>query len=76
MKPFTPPISFSNRQLTLIMRAAELIPLSQRDGYLRSVAGRLVDLPYTPSNADVEAAVTFVLNTRGIAVGADLFRAA
>jgi hypothetical protein len=75
MKPFTRPISFSNRQMALVMRGAEMLPVSQRDTYLRSVAGRLSDLP-RPSLADVQAAIVFVLNTRGIAVGADLFRAA
>jgi hypothetical protein len=66
-------LSFSNRQLRLIMNAAEMIPQSQRDTFLRSVANRLGDLHH-PTLADVQSAVTFVLNCRGVAVGADLFR--
>jgi hypothetical protein len=65
-------LSFSNRQLRLIMNAAEMIPQSQRDTFLRSVANRLSD--HQPTLADVQSAVTFVLNCRGVAVGADLFR--
>jgi hypothetical protein len=68
-------LSLSDRSLRVVIKAAEMLPVSQRDSFLRSVAGRLADL-HQPSLADVQAAIVFVLNTRGIAVGADLFHAA
>jgi hypothetical protein len=67
-------LSFSDGQLRLVIKAAEMIPVSQRDSFLRSIAGRLADL-HQPTLGDVQAAIVFVLNTRGIAVGADLFHA-
>jgi hypothetical protein len=67
-------LSLSDKQLRLVMDSASLIPVSQRDGFLRSIAGRLCDLPYQPSLADVEEAIRFVLACRGVAIGKDHFR--
>jgi hypothetical protein len=68
------PLALSDSQLRLVMESAALIPVSQRDSFLRSIAGRLCDLPYQPSKADVEEAIRFVLATRGVAAGKDHFR--
>jgi hypothetical protein len=68
-------IGFTNRQLRLVMRGAELISLPQRDSYLRSVAGRLTGYPYAIRDIDVEEAIRFVLETRGICYGKSLFAA-
>jgi hypothetical protein len=69
-----PPLSLSDRSLRAVIKAAEMLPVSQRGTYLQSVANRLAD-QQQPSLADVQAAIVFVLNTRGIAVGGDLFAA-
>jgi hypothetical protein len=65
-------LSLSDLGLRLIMDSASLIPVSQRDSFLRSIAGRLCDLD-APTRADVESAIRFVLATRGIAAGKDHF---
>jgi hypothetical protein len=67
-------ISFNDRQLALVMQAAAMLPVGQRDSFLRSIAGRLGDLPYAPSNADIEKAVVFVLGNYGVAIGANVLR--
>jgi hypothetical protein len=67
------PLSLSDRSLRVVIKAAEMLPVGQRDSFLRSIA--VADL-HQPSLADVQAAIVFTLNCRGIAVGKDLFRAA
>jgi hypothetical protein len=67
-------ISFNDRQLALVMQAAAILPVGQRDSFLRSIAGRLGDLPYVPSDADIEKAIVFVLGNYGVAIGANVFR--
>jgi hypothetical protein len=67
-------ISFNDRQLALVMQATAILPVGQRDLFLRSIAGRLGDLPYAPSNADIEKAIVFVLGNYGVAIGANVFR--
>jgi len=42
-----------------------MLPEFQRDDFVRSIANRLRDLPYPPSDADVHAAVSLVLSSRG-----------
>jgi hypothetical protein len=58
-------LSLSDRQMEQLKTAAALLPIHARDSFLRSVAGRLVDIA-TPSDHDVAVAVSFVLNCRGI----------
>jgi hypothetical protein len=55
-------LSLSDRQMEQLKTAAALLPM---DSFLRSVAGRLVDIA-TPSDHDVAVAVSFVLNCRGV----------
>jgi hypothetical protein len=67
------PLSLSDRSLRVVLESAALIPQSQRDSFLRSIAGRLADVP-KPTLGDVQQAICFVLATRGIAVGKAHFR--
>jgi hypothetical protein len=62
-------ISFTDKQLALVMQAAELVPVNDRDNFLRSISSRLVDLPYLLRDCDIEQAVAFVLETRGVVIG-------
>jgi hypothetical protein len=50
---------------------SKTLPPGARDSFLRSIAGRLVDIA-APSDADIAAAVNFVLSTRGISTPAYL----
>jgi hypothetical protein len=61
----------SDQQLKTVQTAAAPLPPAARDSFLRSIAGRLVDIA-TPSDADIAAAVNFVLSTRGISTPAYL----
>ena len=38
-----PPLSLSDRSLGAVIKTAEMLPVSQRDTYLQSVANRLAD---------------------------------
>jgi hypothetical protein len=58
----------SESQLRQVKAAAALLPTFQRDEFLRSISNRLADLDRI-DDADVAAAVDFVLNTRGVAIG-------
>jgi hypothetical protein len=59
------PLSLTDRQLNQVMRAAQLVPLADRDSFLRSIAGRVNGEPAT--DAVIEEAIYFVLCLRGIA---------
>jgi hypothetical protein len=61
-------LSLSNHQLRQVQQAAAMLPLNARDSFLRSVAGRLSEIA-TPSDAQVDHAVRFVLSCRGVACG-------
>ena len=61
-------LALSDHQLQQVQQAAAMLPVSDRDMFLRSVAGRLSDIA-TPTDSDVAQAVSFVLSCRGIAVG-------
>jgi hypothetical protein len=58
-------LALTDQQLTLVTEAAGLFSPPRRDLFLRSVAARLADIQ-NPSDAQVETAVHFVLNTYGI----------
>jgi hypothetical protein len=62
-------LALSDQQFKTVQTAAALLPPAARDSFLGSIAGRLVDIA-TPSDADIAAAVNFVLSTRGISTPA------
>ena len=63
------PLSFTDHQIAQLKMVAAMLPANARDNFLRSISSRLVDLPYPPSDADVQAAIDFVLSCRGITRG-------
>ena len=61
--------------MTRVIEAAALLPVTSRDRFLRSLAGRLADL-HRPSDADVMAAITLILgDSYGVSVGTAHFKA-
>jgi hypothetical protein len=68
-----PPLSFTDDQITQLKMVASMLPINARDNFLRSIGNRMADLPYPPSNADVQAAIDFVLSCRGVAGGVQAF---
>jgi hypothetical protein len=60
--------SLSDEELDRVMEAAALLPTHQRDAFLRSVAGRVAGSPDV-GMAEIESAITFVLNSYGVAPG-------
>ena len=64
---------FTDDQITQLKMVASMLPLNARNNFLRSISNRLADLPYPPSNADVQAAIDFVLSCRGVAGGVQAF---
>jgi hypothetical protein len=67
------PLAFDDIMLARVMDAASLLPANQRDHFLRSVSNRLGDLPYQPGMAELEQAISFVLNCRGVGGGRGAF---
>ena len=67
------PLSLSDTQLNLVTRAAGLSPTHDRCQFLRSVGSRVGDVA-NPSDHDIQDAITFILNLRGIAGGNQAFR--
>ena len=63
--------SLSDEQLDLVTHAASMIPVHDRDFFLRSVANRIGDLA-RPSDDAVREAIDLVLNCRGIVGGVDV----
>jgi hypothetical protein len=61
-------IALTGRQMQQVQQASVLLPVSARDSFLRSVAGRLSEID-TPSDSEVDHAVRFVLSCRGVACG-------
>jgi hypothetical protein len=55
-----PPLAFSDEMLDRLTNAAALLPVAARDGFMRSVANRLSDLPYEVGMAELENAISFV----------------
>jgi hypothetical protein len=60
--------SLDHEQMDRLMRAASMLPASRRDLFVRSVAGRVAGLPCV-GMAEIETAITFVLNSYGVAPG-------
>jgi hypothetical protein len=61
-------LTLSDHQLQQVQQAAAMLPVNDRDTFLRSMAGRLSAIRF-PTDYDVSNAVNFVLGCRGIAVG-------
>jgi hypothetical protein len=59
------PLALSDQAMQHVQQAAALLPLHDRDPFLRSVAGHLADIA-KPSDSDVAHAVALILNGRGI----------
>lgn len=64
--------SLSDVELDRVMDAASMLPVHQRDSFVRSVAGRVAGIPHF-GLAEIESAISFVLNCRGIGGGHDAF---
>jgi hypothetical protein len=64
--------SLSDEELDRLMDAASMLPTHHRDSFVRSVAGRVADIPNF-GIAEIECAIQFVLSHYGIAGGADAF---
>jgi hypothetical protein len=59
--------ALSDAQMHEVNIAAALLPLHERDGFQRSVDNRLSDIA-TPTDHDVQAAISFILICRGISI--------
>lgn len=59
------PLALDDEMLDRLTDAAALLPAAQRGHFMRSVANRINHLP-EPGIADLETAIQFVLNTRGV----------
>jgi hypothetical protein len=59
------PLELTDQQFDLVKRASELLPLSRRNNFLRSIASRLDDIR-RPTDVEVEAAVSFLLSIGGV----------
>jgi hypothetical protein len=57
--------SLSDEEMDRLMGAAAMLPTSQRDSFVRSVAGRVAGLPCI-GMAEIESAITFVPNSCGV----------
>lgn len=68
----TPPLSLSDEMLDRVMSAASMLPVSSRDAFLKSVAGRVVGIPCV-GIAEIESAIQFVLNSYGVIGGNEAF---
>jgi hypothetical protein len=67
-----PPLALTDQQLNLVTRAAGMITEHDRDLFLRSIANRIGDLAH-PSDHDIQDALDFVLNNRGVVGGVKAF---
>lgn len=65
-------ISLTDEQLDRVMAAAALLPVTSRDAFLKSVAGRVAGVPHV-SMSEIERAIAFVLNNYGIIAGNQAF---
>jgi hypothetical protein len=66
------PLALSDEMLDRVMAAAALLPVTSRDAFLKSVAGRVAGVPCL-GIAEIESAIAFVLNNYGIAGGHQAF---
>jgi hypothetical protein len=67
-----PPLALTDEMLAHLMDAAALLPVSSRDAFMRSVAGRVAGIPCL-GHAEFERAVAFVLGSYGVAGGPHAF---
>ena len=65
--------SLSDEELDRLMDAASMLPQHYRDAFMRSVAGRCVDIPNF-GLAEIETAIQYVLGHYGVTGGVDVFR--
>lgn len=66
-------LSLTDTQLKTVMNAAELLPRSGRDNFLRSISSRLDDVE-RPSDHQLAEAIAFILASRGVATGRGALR--
>jgi hypothetical protein len=64
-------LSLSDEQLAMVATAASMLPVDDRSQFLRSAAAQLTSRP--PSNGDLAAAISFVLQGREVSVGPATF---
>jgi hypothetical protein len=57
-------LALTDTQLDLVTRAAALLPVHDRDRFLRSIANRL-DNKDNPTDGNIRDAIDFVLGCRG-----------
>jgi hypothetical protein len=67
-----PPLALTDEMLARLMDAAALLPVSSRDSFMHSVAGRVTGIPCL-GHAEFERAITFVLNSYGVGGGSEAF---
>jgi hypothetical protein len=68
-----PPLSFTDEMLDRLTAAAAMLPANTRNNFMRSVANRIADLRHPPGLPELEVAIAFVLNARGIGGGYQAF---
>jgi hypothetical protein len=64
--------SLSDVEMDRLVDAAALLPVGSRDAFLRSVAGRVADIPRV-GLAELECAIAFVLASYGVSTGNRVF---
>jgi hypothetical protein len=64
-------LALTDHQMSQLTRAAAMLPPSDRDLFLRSIANRLSGDP--PTDADLAVAISFVLEGRGVRAPISLF---
>jgi hypothetical protein len=61
----TKALAMDDAMMDNLLAAAKLLPTHSRDCFLRSVGSKLANID-TPTNEDLSAAITAVLNSRGV----------
>ena len=51
------PFAFTSEQLNRVMDAASMLPTDAQPSFVRSVANRVADLPYTVGMVEIEVAI-------------------
>jgi hypothetical protein len=64
-------LSLTDQQVQQLTCAASMVPSSDRDNFLRSVASQIVRHP--PSDQDLAHAIAFVLEGRGTSASRSMF---
>lgn len=68
----TMPLALTDEQLDRVMAAASLLPITSRDAFLKSVAGKVSGVPHLGMDT-VDHAIAVVLGAYGIAGGHKAF---